>query len=87
MKKDDKLEPAVMKAQLELLKNKNDFEIKKQANAIKQEEVNLKKQIEADKVALTNKEMNLQAGLEAAKLAHGDQSKTNISTGYVKGFK
>lgn len=87
LKKDDKPEPAVMKAQLELLKNKNDFEIKKQTNAIKQEEVNLKKQIEADKVALTNKEMNLQAELEAAKLAHGDQSKTNISTGYVKGFK
>lgn len=86
-KKDDKPEPEMLKAQLELLKNRNDFEIKKQANAIKQEEVDLKKQIEADKVALTKKEMNLQAGLEAAKLARGDKSKTNISTGYVKGFK
>lgn len=80
-------DPEMMKAQIELLKHQNDYEIKRQANAIKQEEVNLKKQIEADKVALTNREMNLQAGLEAAKMVRGDKSKTNISTGYAKGFK
>lgn len=78
----------MIKAKAEILKNQNDFEIKRQANAIKQEEVNLKRQIEADKVALTNKEMNLQAGLEAAKLRQQNKGevKTNISTGYVKGF-
>lgn len=78
--------PDMIKAKAEILKNQNDFEIKRQANAIKQEEVNLKKQIEADKVALTNKEMDLQAVLQAAKLAHDKEGKTNISTGYVKGF-
>ena len=86
--KEDKPDPEMIKATTELLKNQNDFEIKRQANTIKQEEVNLKKQVEADKVALTNKEMDLQAGLQAAKLRQQNKGevKTNISTGYVKGF-
>ena len=86
--KGDKPDPEMIKATTELLKNQHDFEIKRQANAIKQEEVNLKKQIEADKVALTNKEMDLQAGLAVAKLKQKNKGdlKTNISTGYVKGF-
>jgi len=79
-------DPELMKIRAEIEKNKNDFEIKKQANLLKQEEINLKKQTEADKVMLTNKEMNLQAGLETAKIATQGNGDTNITTGYVKGF-
>ena len=79
-------DPELMKIRAEIEKNKNDFEIKKQANLLKQEEINLKKQTEADKVMLTNKEMNLQAELESAKIAEQCGGKTNITTGYVKGF-
>ena len=84
---DDKTEDIeMMKVQAEIEKNRNDFEIKRQANALKQEEINLKKQMQADKVALTNKEMNLQAGLESAKIAENCGGQSNIATGYVKGF-
>ena len=84
---DDKTEDIeMMKVQAEIEKNRNDFEIKRQANALKQEEINLKKQMQADKVALTNKEMNLQAGLESAKIAENRGGQSNIATGYVKGF-
>ena len=83
---DDVPNPEMIKAQAEIEKNRNDFEIKRQSNALKQEELNLKKQSEADKVLLTNKEMNLQAELESAKIAEQCGGKTNITTGYVKGF-
>ena len=67
-------------------KNQQEYEIKKEQNAIKAREIALKEQAERTKLELTNKEMDLQADLKAAEIAAKQDVNANITTGFVKGF-
>lgn len=69
------------RAQADQVKNANEFQIKQEANAIKQEEVELKKQAEDNKVMMAKYEADLQYDLKKS----GEED-ANITTGYVKGF-
>lgn len=79
-------DPDLIRAQAEVQKNQNELLVKQEANAIKEQEVQLKNQIEQNKVMLTNKEMDLQAGLKAAEIEQKGYTNENITTGYVRGF-
>jgi hypothetical protein len=78
--------PDMLKVQLQQQKNQQDFAIKQEQNKIKQDELLLKKQIEDNKLMLTNKEMELQAELKQEEIAQKGFTNENISTGYVRGF-
>ena len=78
--------PEMMKVQAQQQKNQQDFAIKQEQNKIKQDELLLKKQIEDNKLMLTNKEMELQAELKQEEIAQKGFTNENISTGYVRGF-
>lgn len=69
------------RAQADQVKNANEFQIKQEANAIKQEEVELKKQAEDNKVMMAKYEADLQYDLKKS----GEED-ANITTGYVKAF-
>ena len=70
----------------ELIKIQNDFEIKKEQNKLKAEEIVLKKQVEDNKLMLTNKEMDAQIALKEKELEIKGATNENLSTGYVGGF-
>lgn len=70
----------------ELIKIQNDFEIKKEQNRLKAEELVLKKQMEDNKLMLTNKEMDAQVALKQEELRLKGATNENLSTGYVGGF-
>lgn len=74
------------RAQADQVKNANEFQIKQEANAIKQEEVELKKKIEDNKVMMANKEAEMQFALKQEELARQGQTNENITTGYVGAF-
>lgn len=78
--------PEEQKIQIAAQKNQQEFQIKQEQNRIKQEELALKKQIEDNKVAMTNKEAELQYDLKQQEIAAGLKTNANITTGYVKGF-
>lgn len=73
--------PDLIRAQAEVTKNQNEFQVKQEANAIKQEEVELKKQAEDNKVMMQKYEADLQYDLKRQGVDNA-----NITTGYVKGF-
>ena len=79
--------PDMLKVQNDQQKNQQEFEIKKEQNAIKQGELALKQQIEQTKVALTEKEMDLQAALREQELRQRGEANTNIATGFVRSFE
>ena len=68
-------------------KNRQEYEIKKEQNAIKQGELELKRRAEASKAALTEKEMDLQAALREQEILAKGETNTNITTGYVRSFE
>ena len=68
-------------------KNRQEYEIKKEQNAIKQGELDLKRRAEASKAALTEKEMDLQAALREQEILAKGETNTNITTGYVRSFE
>ena len=74
-------DPDLIRAQAEVTKNQNEFQVKQEANAIKQEEVELKKQAEDNKVMMQKYEADLQYDLKKQGVDNA-----NITTGYVKGF-
>lgn len=78
--------PDLIKAQTEAQKAQNDLQIKQQQNAIKQEEVQLKNQIEKEKLYLANKEMDIQEDLKNKELLIKGQTNENVTTGFVGGF-
>lgn len=78
--------PEEQKVQIAAQKNQQEFQIKQEQNRIKQEELALKKQIEDNKVAMTNKEAEMQYALKQQEIAAGLETNANITTGYVKGF-
>jgi hypothetical protein len=76
----------MIRAQSEQVKNANEFQVKQEANAIKEQEVELKKQAEDNKVLMANKEAEMQYALKQEELKLKGQTNENISTGYVRGF-
>lgn len=68
------------------MKAQNDFTIKQQANAIKEQEVQLKKQAEDNKIMMENKEIERQTELKKLELAMKGETNENITTGYARGF-
>lgn len=78
--------PEVIKATAEQQKVQNDFAIKQEQNQIKRDELNLKKQTEDNKIAMTRMEAEMQYDLEQQKINQGEQANSNITTGYVKAF-
>lgn len=81
-----KPDPEEQKIQIAAQKNQQEFQIKQEQNRIKEEELALKKQIEDNKVAMTNKEAEMQFALKQQEIAAGREMNANITTGYVKGF-
>jgi hypothetical protein len=79
-------DPEILKVQQQGQKNQQDFAIKQEQNRIKQEELALKKQIEDNKILLTNKEMELQAQLKQEEIQQKADINANITTGFVRGF-
>lgn len=79
-------DPDLMKAQAEVQKNQNELLVKQEANAIKEQEVQLKKEIEDNKVMMANKEADMQFDLKMAEIEAGSEANANITTGYVRGF-
>jgi hypothetical protein len=79
-------DPDLMKAQAEVQKNQNELLVKQEANAIKEQEVQLKKEIEDNKVMMANKEADMQFDLKMAEIEAGREANANITTGYVRGF-
>lgn len=79
-------DPDLIRAQAEVQKNQNELQVKQQANAIKEQEVQLKNQIEKGKLVLANKEMDIQDRLKSEELALKGQTNENITTGYVGAF-
>lgn len=80
--------PDVIRAQADMerakadqVKNANEFAVKQEANAIKEQEVQLKKQAEDDKVMMQKYEADLQYDLKTQGVENA-----NITTGYVRGF-
>lgn len=67
----------------EMIKIEKDYEIKKEQNQIKAEELELKKTAEANKTALAHKEMNAQIALKEKELAIDGATNENITTGYA----
>lgn len=78
--------PQLMAVQNQATKNQQEFAIKKEQNQLKGQELALKKQAEANKIAMQNKEAEMQFALKQEQLAAGRNVTANISTGYVKGF-
>lgn len=78
--------PEIIKVQQQGQKNQQDFAIKQEQNRIKSEELALKKQIENNKMLLTNKEMELQAQLKQQEINQKADINANITTGFVRGF-
>lgn len=78
--------PEMLKVQQQGQKNQQDFAIKQEQNRIKQEELALRKQIEDNKILLTNKEMELQAQLKQEEIQQKADINANITTGFVRGF-
>lgn len=76
----------MMRAQADQVKNANEFQVKQEANAIKEQEVQLKKQIEDNKVMMANKEAEMQFALKKEELARQGQTNENITTGFVGAF-
>ena len=76
----------MMRAQADQIKNANEFSVKQEANAIKEQEVQLKKQAEDNKVMMANKEAEMQFALKQEELARQGQTNENITTGYVGAF-
>jgi hypothetical protein len=79
-------DPEILKVQQQGQKNQQDFAIKQEQNRIKQEELALKKQIEDNKILLTNKEMELQAQLKQEEIQQKADINANITTGFARGF-
>lgn len=80
-------DPEMLKVQTAQQKNQQEFEVKKQQNAIKEGELQLKREIEETKAALTEKEMDLQAALREQEIIQRGETNTNIPTGYVGSFE
>lgn len=76
----------MMRAQADQVKNANEYQVKQEANAIKEQEVQLKKQAEDNKVMMANKEAEMQYALKQEELALKGETNENITTGYVGGF-
>lgn len=67
----------------EMIKIEKDYEIKKEQNQIKAEELELKKVAEANKTALAHKEMDAQIALKEKEIAIDGATNENITTGYA----
>lgn len=78
--------PEMIKIQQIAQKNQQDYEIKKEQNQIKEDELALKKQVEDNKIMMQNKEAEMQYQLKQQQIANDVYTSANISTGYVKGF-
>jgi hypothetical protein len=81
-----KAQADMMRAQADQVKNANEYQVKQEANAIKEQEVQLKKQAEDNKVLMANKEADMQYDLKQQELAIQGQTNENITTGYVGAF-
>jgi len=80
-------DPNMLKLQQDAQKNAQDFEIKKEQNALKAREINIKEQAEQNKVALTQEEINAQVALKHEQNLLADKkADANITTGYVPPF-
>lgn len=78
--------PEMMKVEIDKQKAQGDLQIKQEQNEIKREELALKKQIEDNKVAMTNKEAEMQFALKQQEIDSGIATSANITTGHVRGF-
>ena len=81
-------DPNMLKLQQDAQKNAQDFEIKKEQNALKAREINIKEQAEQNKVMLTQEEINAQVALKHEQnLMDDKKADANITTGYVPPFQ
>lgn len=67
----------------EMVKIEKDYEIKKEQNQLKAEELELKKQAEINKTTLAHKEMDAQIALKNKELDIEGRTNENITTGYA----
>lgn len=79
--------PEMLKVQAMQQKNQQEFEVKQRQVAVREEELQLKREVETTKAALTEKEMDLQAALRAEEINQRGETNTNIPTGFVGSFE
>ena len=73
--------PQLIAVQNQAQKNQQEFAVKKEQNQLKAQELALKQQVEAEKLAMQRQEAEMQFALKA-----NDVADANIATGYVKAF-
>ncbi len=73
--------PQLIAVQNQAQKNQQEFAVKKEQNQLKAQELALKQQVEAEKLAMQRQEAEMQFALKA-----NDVADANITTGYVKAF-
>lgn len=78
--------PEMLKIQNEQQKNAQEFQVKQRQNDIRQQEVELKKQAEDNKIMMQNKEAEMQFALKKREQDLGQDVSANITTGYVRNF-
>lgn len=79
-------DPEMLKVELQGQKNQQEFAIKQEQNQLKNRELALKKQVEDNKMLMTNREMSLQAALKHEELKQKEDIDANITTGFVRAF-
>jgi small-conductance mechanosensitive channel len=79
-------DPRMIAVQNQAQKNAQDFEIKKEQNRLKADELAMRKDIENQKVAQENIEANMQFALKRQQQANGEAVSANITTGRVPEF-
>ena len=79
-------DPRMVAVQNQAQKNAQDYEIKKEQNRLKADELAMKKDIENQKVAQENIEANMQFALKRQQQLNGDNVSANITTGRVPEF-
>lgn len=79
--------PVDPRVEVQAQKNRQEFDIKKEQNALKAREIALKEQSERTKLMLTNKEIDAQVALKREEIAQKGETNTNVTTGYVRSFE
>lgn len=78
--------PEMIKAAAQEQKNQQEYEVKKEQNKLKSDELALKQEEADAKIAMQNKEAEMQYDLTMQKMALGQPTNANITTGYVRSF-
>lgn len=79
-------DPHMVAAQNQVQKNAQDYEIKKEQNRLKADELAMKKDTEDKKIGMEKMEAGMQFVLKQQQQANGQMVSDNITTGYVPDF-